>query len=241
MTERNPERTKERILDAARREFGEKGLAGARVDEIARRAGVNKRMLYHYFGDKERLWEAILERKMGERGDLLAEAPRRLAESLPFWQRVVADDAEWIRLFQWEALDRGEGPVPAEEARTRWLREAVAVTARLQREGLLPTGLDPAHLHLALFSIVAFPVAFPQAARMITGIGPSDSRFLRTRERFLSRLGEALAPAGAVPAPRAKPRQGSKPKAKPAPVANAKLPSTPKPRTPRSSRGKTRA
>jgi AcrR family transcriptional regulator len=48
---RNPEATKEAILAAARAEFAEAGLAGARVDSIAERSNANKRMIYHYFGD----------------------------------------------------------------------------------------------------------------------------------------------------------------------------------------------
>ena len=48
--------TRQRILDAALAEFAEKGLAGARIDDIAARGGVNKRMIYAYFGNKEDLW-----------------------------------------------------------------------------------------------------------------------------------------------------------------------------------------
>jgi TetR/AcrR family transcriptional regulator len=59
---RNASDTRERILAAAFREFADKGLDGARVDEIASRAGVNKGMLYHYFGNKDRLFSAALER-----------------------------------------------------------------------------------------------------------------------------------------------------------------------------------
>src|SRR2546427_4963194 len=58
---RDPERTRRRILDAATEEFARFGLGGARVDRIASRAGANKRMLYYYFGDKDRLFLAALE------------------------------------------------------------------------------------------------------------------------------------------------------------------------------------
>src|SRR5438105_15743629 len=58
---RDPERTRQRILDAATGEFARYGLGGARVDRIARRSGANKRMLYYYFGDKENLFLAALE------------------------------------------------------------------------------------------------------------------------------------------------------------------------------------
>jgi AcrR family transcriptional regulator len=59
--ERDPERTRAAILQAATEEFTSKGLNGARVDHIAQRSGVNKRMIYYYFGDKEGLYLAVLE------------------------------------------------------------------------------------------------------------------------------------------------------------------------------------
>jgi TetR/AcrR family transcriptional regulator len=58
---RNPAATRKKLLVAARREFADSGLAGARVDEIADRAGVNKQLVYHYFGDKDALYLAVLE------------------------------------------------------------------------------------------------------------------------------------------------------------------------------------
>jgi TetR/AcrR family transcriptional regulator len=58
---RDPDATKARILAAAWHEFAQKGFAGARVDAIAARSGANKRMIYHYYGDKEGLFVAVLE------------------------------------------------------------------------------------------------------------------------------------------------------------------------------------
>jgi TetR/AcrR family transcriptional regulator len=58
---RDPAATRRKLLTAARREFASSGLAGARVDEIAARAGVNKQLVYHYFGDKDALYLAVLE------------------------------------------------------------------------------------------------------------------------------------------------------------------------------------
>src|ERR1700752_1441647 len=58
---RDPAATRGKLLVAARRELGSRGLAGARVDEIAARAGVNKQLVYHYFGDKDGLYLAVLE------------------------------------------------------------------------------------------------------------------------------------------------------------------------------------
>src|ERR1700747_3682251 len=58
---RDPVGTRQKLLSAARHEFARSGLAGARVDEIAARAGVNKQLVYHYFGDKDALYLAVLE------------------------------------------------------------------------------------------------------------------------------------------------------------------------------------
>src|SRR5450631_218628 len=58
---RDPVATRNKLLTAARREFAQSSLAGARVDEIADRAGVNKQLVYHYFGDKDALYLAVLE------------------------------------------------------------------------------------------------------------------------------------------------------------------------------------
>ena len=58
---RDPVATRNKLLTAARHEFARSGLAGARVDEIAERAGVNKQLVYHYFGDKDALYLAVLE------------------------------------------------------------------------------------------------------------------------------------------------------------------------------------
>src|ERR1700674_4249713 len=59
---RDPNRTREAILRTAQDEFAARGLSGARVDRIAQRAGANKRMIYHYFGSKDGLYRAALER-----------------------------------------------------------------------------------------------------------------------------------------------------------------------------------
>ena len=78
---RNPELTRREILEAARAEFAERGLDGARVDRIAERADANKRLIYHYFNSKDELYSAVLEDvyrqiRVGEFGlDLEHKAP----------------------------------------------------------------------------------------------------------------------------------------------------------------------
>src|SRR5437870_244405 len=95
---RNPQQTQARILEAALREFAREGFAGARVDRIARRARINKRMLYHYFGDKEGLFREVLRRKIAERVAWIGSAPEDPVERLPYWFEMACRDPEWIRL-----------------------------------------------------------------------------------------------------------------------------------------------
>src|SRR5579871_88269 len=101
---RDPEGTKARILEAGLKEFATKGFAGARVDAIARRAGVNKRMLYHYFGPKEQLYREIMRRKILEKNSSVENSPHTFDQALAYWYQLALSDPDWIRLLQWEAL-----------------------------------------------------------------------------------------------------------------------------------------
>ena len=81
-TRRNdPERTREDILDVATEEFSEFGLSGARVDSIAEKTRTSKRMIYYYYGSKEGLYLAVLERAYRKIRSL--ESDLQLAELPP--------------------------------------------------------------------------------------------------------------------------------------------------------------
>lgn len=77
---RDAERSQGLLLDAGLAEFAEFGLAGARIDRIAQRAGLNKRLIYYYFEDKERLFQAVLERAYAH---IRAEEGRQAFHDLP--------------------------------------------------------------------------------------------------------------------------------------------------------------
>jgi AcrR family transcriptional regulator len=192
---RDPVRTRERILRAAQREFVAKGFAGARVDAIARAAAVNKRMLYHYFGDKEGLYRATLHESIATNLDLVAAAPADPAELLPFLFGRVAKRADAIRLLQWEALGAGNRkPIAEEERRKAWV-EATERLREAQGAGLLHGDLDAKYLVLALMALTIFPQAFPQLVRIVTGARLSDAEFQQRQARFLGLLGIHLRPA----------------------------------------------
>src|SRR3954469_24178111 len=112
---RDAERTKREILEVAGREFADHGFAGARVDEIAEQTRTTKRMIYYYFGGKEQLFVAVLERAYAEiraaeqtiEVDHLdpVAAIRRLAE-LTFDHHE--SHPEFIRLVSIENIHRAE-------------------------------------------------------------------------------------------------------------------------------------
>ena len=192
---RNPTRSRERILAAALKEFAAKGFAGARVDVIARRANINKRMLYHYFGDKEDLFKAVLRRKISQRtawAEALSGDPE---ETLPFWFEAACKDADWVRLFQWEALQGNWQKVIDEKERLESTARGLERIRQRQERGQISSEFDPRHLMLTIRSLTMFPVAFPQLTRLITGKSVFDPKFQKERAEFLKRFAATLRPS----------------------------------------------
>ena len=190
---RDPQRTRDRILAAALAEFSAEGFAGARVARIARRAKINKRMLYHYFGNKEDLFREIFDRKLRERAGWISEAPAELGASLAYWFQMACEDSDWIRLIQWEALGAGEGRVIREAERRASLERTLEDLRARQRRGLVPGDLDVGHLLLTILGVLAYPLAFPQVTRMVTGKRAADPAFRRQHTEFLRRFADAQA------------------------------------------------
>jgi AcrR family transcriptional regulator len=193
---RDPDRTRGRILAAALAEFSAKGFAGARVDAIARRAQGNKRMLYHYFGNKVTLFSAVLRHKMAERQAWAANLSGDPTERLPFWFETACGDADWIRLLEWEALQDDSKKVIDEKERRAasagWLRRL----RQRQKWGQLTAAFDPAHLALAMQSLTLFPAAFPQLVRLTTGQSVHDPKFQTEYRKFLKEFAAAFKPRG---------------------------------------------
>jgi AcrR family transcriptional regulator len=196
VTGRNPERTRERILSAALQEFAANGFAGARVDAIARRAAINKRMLYHYFGNKEHLFREVLRRKITERQASAEGLSGDPAESLPFWFKLSCRDADWVRLLEWEALQDADNQLIDGAGRRALAVQALSRIRQQQALGHLSGAFEPRHLLLAMRSLTMFPLAFPQLTRLITGQPVSDPRFQKQYAEFLKKFAAAFQPAG---------------------------------------------
>ena len=125
-------------MSAALKEFAANGFAGARVDAIARRAAINKRMLYHYFGNKEDLFRAVLRRKIAERQAWAETLSGDPAERLPFWFEAACKDADWVRLLEWEALQSDGQKVIDEKSGARRRRAGWNASASGRRAARFP-------------------------------------------------------------------------------------------------------
>jgi AcrR family transcriptional regulator len=163
---RQPAATRRKILAAAIAESAAAGLAGARVDEIARRAGVGKRMLYHYFGNKEALWLAVLEDAYARiRGEerLLAvgrlpprDGMRRLVE---FSVRYCQDNPDFVALLIGENLNRARHLRRSRRIRDMHVSLLAVITDLLERgarAGVFRRGIDPRELYITIAALGFF-------------------------------------------------------------------------------------
>lgn len=161
--------TRQRILDAALVEFAEKGLAGSRVDEIAARAGANKRMLYAHFGSKEELWLVVLEgayaaKREEERQLDVASLPpaEAMTRLVAFNLRYTSRHPEFVALLNQENLHRAAYLRRSEDVPALYspmLEALKAVLERGAREGVFRDGVDAMQLYISILGLGHFYVA----------------------------------------------------------------------------------
>lgn len=179
--------SKAKILAAATKAFVAVGPAGARVDAIAAAAGVNKRMLYHYFGNKQALYQAVLQASAAN-SDVLS--------------------TERARLLAWEGLLETETPGSSElgpslESDVEPLQEASGIQA-----------LDAQMFLLLQRALQVFPHVFGPEAERITGLAPDSEAFNAATERLADQVKRRLDPSKQVQASKTKVRL--RPRSKPA-------------------------
>ncbi len=189
---RDAERTRKKIMEAARDEFAARGFAGARIESIAQRAGIAKQLLYHYFDSKAALFEETLRSKYEQHRAAMVQGD---GAGALFVQRFrgAAKDPDWIRFITWEAAEHQDsGQIIAESSRRESVARLANAVAERQAQGELPTDM-PAHLiQLAVYALGVYPVAFPQSTLMVTGRSPDDPVFQAEWIAFLEQLAARL-------------------------------------------------
>lgn len=163
---RDAARSREAILTAARDEFAAHGLGGARVERIAERAGVNKKLLYHYFTDKDDLFRAVMEEaylhiRQAEQALHLtdlppAEAVRRLTEFT--WNYYLAHP-EFLTLLNSENLHRARHVKASQRAQalnSPLIQTLGEILERGRAQGVFRGGVDPLQLYISIAGLSYF-------------------------------------------------------------------------------------
>lgn len=176
---RDARRSRERLLTIAREAFAERGFDAVRVDDLAQAAGLNKRMIYHYFGSKAGLYRAVVEPLY----EALRPAPD--LEALPRWAEALRTsfDAQSLRLLAWDGLRQKSAPVPLIRAATARARDAADVS-------------------LLLLALTLIPAAQPRLSAELTGLDPREDAFAAAWQRLQSRLLGLIEEASRAPKPR---------------------------------------
>jgi AcrR family transcriptional regulator len=190
------ERSKAALVDAALEEFAAKGFAGARVRDIAKRAGVSKDLIAYHFGGKEGLLVAV-QRAWLARRDAFLDLTLSMPENLARYVHDILSDPRPMRLLAWRGLALGDNEIPQVSEDVYPSAEQLV---RRQERGELNPDLDPGTLQLVLIGAVAAPIIFPDAALHLLGMSADDPEF-ETRYRaglakILAALGAAYRPAG---------------------------------------------
>lgn len=163
---RDPERTRRAILNAAAAEFSDRGFGGASVNAVAERAGINKRMLYHYFGNKEDLFLVVLEEAYADiRSSELrlsltdlepVEAMRRL---VLFTWNYYLENPSFVSLLNTENLHKARHLRRSDKIRTLNSPLVDTLDGLLRRgahAGAFRTGVDPVQLYISIAALGFF-------------------------------------------------------------------------------------
>ncbi|MFI7464841.1 TetR/AcrR family transcriptional regulator [Nonomuraea sp. NPDC049646] len=169
--------TRAALLEAAREEFAAYGVAGARVDRIAERAGVNKERIYGHFGNKEKLFDAVINEALD---DLTSQIALPGADPVDYVARLTdyyRRHPDLVRLLMWEALNyRGQELLPGQEARVeRCARKAASLA---EGRGEEPSKATARTLFM-LTGLALFPSMMPQLGRIMLGDDAEDHDAIR--------------------------------------------------------------
>jgi AcrR family transcriptional regulator len=188
---RDAEATKARILEGASDDFAALGLAGARVDQIAERADVNKRMIYAYFGDKERLFEAVVDAHLS----VVTEQVPFTAEDLSGYAGALFDaiaaNRRALRLVAWRNFEHPHPTASELESYKDKLKKIKAA----QRSGTIdktPAAEDV--LALVMGMVTSWLLAAPALTALSAGDPDSPVRLRRHRRALVEAVRRSFAP-----------------------------------------------
>jgi AcrR family transcriptional regulator len=194
-----PDETKRDILDIATEEFAEHGLTGARVDAIALRTRTSKRMIYYYFGGKEGLYAAVLDRAYASIRSIESDLHLEKIEPIEALRRLIDstfdyDEAhpEFIRLVSIENINNARHMRRLRSIRVNnrsVLRVLSDILERGRANGVFPREIEPIDLHMVISALCFFRVSNKHTFGSIFGI---DFAKPKTRARHKALLSDIL-------------------------------------------------
>lgn len=165
---RDSQGTRKRLLAAAFGEFAQFGIAGARVDRIAAAASSNKAQIYHYFGSKDALFDAVMAQVVEQ---VVRQAPIDTAD-LPGYAGTLFDgylaEPMTARLVTWQRLERDQDG-PLVQAIVNSNTDKVAAIAAAQQQGVVSTAHDPDVLLVLVLHLAATWVNLSPEYQALTG------------------------------------------------------------------------
>lgn len=179
------ERSKRLLLDAALEEFSAKGYAGARIQDIADRAGVNKQLISYYYGGKAGLYEEI-GCVWNEREAEFATPDVPLPDLIVRYLEQSMREPRAVRLNAWMGLTGDYDKLPGQ-------REDLSDMRRRQAEGELAGDLDPGMVMLIMMAAVAIPTTMPNLVRYVCGADATSPEFRAGYAEQLRRVVQHLA------------------------------------------------
>jgi AcrR family transcriptional regulator len=165
----DPVRTMAGILDKATQEFAEKGLSGARIDEIAAATQTSKRMIYYYFGSKEGLYLAVLEEAYRRMRSIESELHLENLQPEDALRRLAAftfdhhhSNPDFVRLVMSENMQRGQYLAQSKQIQQLNVPAISSIQKLYERgvaSGVFRVGLDPVDIHASISALTFFNVS----------------------------------------------------------------------------------
>lgn len=190
--------TRNNILTVAAREFADKGLDGARVDEIAEKTASSKRMIYYYFGGKDELYRAVLERAYAHIRDEEAEAR---FESMPADEALSAqiehtfdyhaDHPDFVRLVMNENIHRAEHIAHIPDLKERNRSVIASLQAILDKgiaAGMFRADIDPVDLHMSISALCFYNVSNRYTFANNFGVDFAKTEFVLKRRAQIAEI-----------------------------------------------------
>src|SRR4051812_10885551 len=195
----DPERTKQDILKIATEEFAEQGLSGARVDAIATRMRTTKRMIYYYFGSKEGLYEAVLEKAYADIRAVETELRLDSLEPEAAIRRLVGftfdyDESHpnFIRLVTIENIHHAKhlaGSLKIRDVNVAVIETLASILERGRKSGVFRADVDPIDIHMVISAFCFFRVSNKST---FGAIFDRDLSAPELRERHKRMIGDAI-------------------------------------------------